>query len=94
MHFRPLTILILFIVSNTLLMSQADPGLAVSVVICTRNRADLLADVLRTLCEQALDASRYEIIVVDNGSDDATGEQATAAGATVVREERRGYGSA
>jgi glycosyltransferase involved in cell wall biosynthesis len=32
------------------------------------------------------------VIVVDNGSSDGTGGLARAAGATVVREERRGYG--
>ena len=34
------------------------------------------------------------IVVVDNGSTDGTAEVARAAGAEVVREERRGYGSA
>ncbi|MSR62778.1 MAG: glycosyltransferase family 2 protein [Planctomycetes bacterium] len=34
------------------------------------------------------------VVVVDNGSSDRTGEVARAAGAVVVREERRGYGSA
>ncbi len=33
-----------------------------------------------------------EVVVVDNGSRDATAEVAAAAGATVLREERRGYG--
>jgi glycosyltransferase involved in cell wall biosynthesis len=44
----------------------------ISVVICTYNRADLLADVLQTVCEQTLDESYYEIIVVDNNSSDNT----------------------
>jgi glycosyltransferase involved in cell wall biosynthesis len=35
-----------------------------------------------------------EVIVVDNGSTDRTAEAAKAAGATVIREERRGYGYA
>ncbi len=35
-----------------------------------------------------------EIIVVDNGSTDATGDEAHAAGARVVSEPRRGYGYA
>jgi Glycosyl transferase family 2 len=35
-----------------------------------------------------------EVIVVDNASDDASAERAVAAGATVVPEPRRGYGSA
>lgn len=34
------------------------------------------------------------VIVVDNGSEDQTAEVAAAAGATVIREPRRGYGSA
>ncbi|MBK7874354.1 MAG: glycosyltransferase family 2 protein [Planctomycetes bacterium] len=34
------------------------------------------------------------LVVVDNGSKDATGEVARAAGAFVVREDRRGYGRA
>jgi len=36
----------------------------------------------------------FQIIVVDNGSDDRTSEVAQAAGAEVVREPRRGYGQA
>jgi glycosyltransferase involved in cell wall biosynthesis len=36
----------------------------------------------------------HEIIVVDNGSRDRTAERATAAGARVVSEPHRGYGSA
>jgi glycosyltransferase involved in cell wall biosynthesis len=35
-----------------------------------------------------------EVVVADNGSTDRTGDVARAAGATVVREPRRGYGSA
>jgi glycosyltransferase involved in cell wall biosynthesis len=36
----------------------------------------------------------HAVIVVDNGSTDGTGDLARASGATVVREPRRGYGSA
>jgi glycosyltransferase involved in cell wall biosynthesis len=36
----------------------------------------------------------HRIVVVDNGSTDGTGEIARRAGASVVREERRGYGYA
>ncbi|HEY6866534.1 MAG TPA: glycosyltransferase, partial [Candidatus Eisenbacteria bacterium] len=35
-----------------------------------------------------------EVVVVDNGSTDRTAAVARAAGATVVREPRRGYGAA
>jgi glycosyltransferase involved in cell wall biosynthesis len=46
----------------------------------------VIADVPRDLV--------HEVIVVDNGSTDRTAEVARAAGAWVVREERRGYGYA
>lgn len=36
----------------------------------------------------------HEVIVVDNGSQDRTAERAAAAGARVIAEPRRGYGSA
>jgi len=39
-------------------------------------------------------ANADRVLVVDNGSVDATAERAAAAGACVVREPRRGYGSA
>lgn len=45
---------------------------ALSVVICTYNRADLLAGALRTICTQTVDSSHYEVIVVDNHSTDHT----------------------
>jgi glycosyltransferase involved in cell wall biosynthesis len=44
----------------------------VSVVIPTRNRADLLSDALGSLVEQDYPADRYEILVVDDGSIDDT----------------------
>ncbi|MGH7332135.1 MAG: glycosyltransferase, partial [Candidatus Rokuibacteriota bacterium] len=36
----------------------------------------------------------HEVIVVDNGSSDTTAHEAAQAGARVVTEPRRGYGSA
>jgi glycosyltransferase involved in cell wall biosynthesis len=44
----------------------------VSVVICTFNRCDLLPGALQSLVEQSADGVRYEIVVVDNNSQDAT----------------------
>jgi len=51
----------------------------ISVVVCTRNRAALLAGTLESLAAQSLDAARYEVVVVDNWSSDATGEVAQRA---------------
>ena len=47
-----------------------------SVVICTRNRADLLGRMLESLCGQTLDRAAYEVVVVDDGSEDRTREVA------------------
>lgn len=46
----------------------------VSIVVCTFNRLDLLKGAVQTLLDQQVDASKYELIVVDNNSGDATGE--------------------
>jgi glucosyl-dolichyl phosphate glucuronosyltransferase len=44
----------------------------ISVVICTYNRVDTFVGALKTICNQTLDASFYEVIVVDNNSSDNT----------------------
>lgn len=44
----------------------------ISVVVSTYNRSDSLARVLQSLCDQTLQKSRYEIILVDNNSTDDT----------------------
>jgi len=46
----------------------------ISVVICTYNRAKSLYNTLQSLLDQTLSKSKYEIIVVDNGSTDDTAE--------------------
>lgn len=62
----------------------------VTVIIPALNEAgnirELVTEVYATL--------RAEVVVVDNGSTDATAQAAQAAGATVVTEMRRGYGYA
>jgi glycosyltransferase involved in cell wall biosynthesis len=62
----------------------------VSVVIPCLNEAEPIAGVVADVRAQGADC----VIVVDNGSTDETGIRAAAAGATVVREARRGYGRA
>ena len=65
----------------------------ITAIIPALNEAPSIAGVVQSLREQGA-VPLHEIIVVDNGSTDGTGAQARRAGATVVREERRGYGYA
>lgn len=72
-----------------------DPAMApstgptlVDVVLPTLNEAAALPGVLAGL------PLGYRAVVVDNGSDDGSGEVARRLGATVVHEPRRGFGAA
>lgn len=62
----------------------------VSVIIPCLNEEEPIAEVVREVLAQGVD----EVIVVDNGSTDATAARATAAGARVVAQPSRGYGRA
>jgi glycosyltransferase involved in cell wall biosynthesis len=44
----------------------------VSVIVCTHNRSKLLETTLISLLQQDVDCTRYEIIIVDNASQDGT----------------------
>ena len=59
---------------------------AFSVIVPVRNGGEALRLLLASLERQTLPPDRYEVIVVDNGSTDGSGEAARSAGATVVRE--------
>lgn len=54
--------------------SASDSAPLISVVICTRNRAQLLERALASVVEQEFARTDYEILVVDNGSTDRTQE--------------------
>jgi len=70
-------------------------GLEVSVVIPCLNEADGIAGVVTEARAALEDAGIHgEVLVVDNGSEDASATLAREAGATVIEELRRGYGSA
>jgi glycosyltransferase involved in cell wall biosynthesis len=67
----------------------------ISVVIPCLNEEDAVGKVVDQSLEGILRSGRPgEVIVVDNASTDRSAEVATKHGATVVREERPGYGSA
>jgi glycosyltransferase involved in cell wall biosynthesis len=67
----------------------------ISVVIPCLNEAQSIAEAVRR-ARKALDDNGYEgeVVVADNGSTDGSPALAEAAGARVVQEKRRGYGSA
>ncbi len=70
-------------------------GIDVSVVIpCLDEETTVAVCVRKALAALERMSLAGEVIVVDNGSTDASAARATEAGARVVREERRGYGSA
>jgi glycosyltransferase involved in cell wall biosynthesis len=72
-----------------------ETAVQVSVVIPCLNEAENIAQCV-AMAREALEENGIhgEVIVVDNASDDASAEIAQEAGATVVEEPRRGYGSA
>ena len=65
-------------------------GLSVGVIIPALDEEESIGSLLAEIDRELVD----EVTVGDNGSRDRTAERARAAGARVVREERRGYGSA
>lgn len=65
------------------------------MVLCTRDRAGLLAGALDSLERQDAERGRWEIVVVDNASSDGTAEVvASHPGVRCVREERIGLSHA
>jgi glycosyltransferase involved in cell wall biosynthesis len=79
----------------SLAVAEHDDELVVSVVIPCLNEEDNIERCVtraRTVLEEHRIAG--EVVVADNASEDRSAELATAAGARVVSEPRRGYGSA
>src|SRR5215472_1900043 len=77
-------------------MTLSASGVApfISIILCTRNRADLFRKSLASILAQDFPRSAYEIVVVDNASSDHTRDvaQCYATGANIryVLEERVG----
>src|SRR3954468_3394606 len=75
--------------------SDAEPALKVSVVIPCLNEAENIEEcVTRARSVMSDHGIAGEVVVADNGSEDGSAALATGAGARVVHEPRRGYGSA
>jgi len=76
-------------------VSGTERELAVSVVIPCLNEAASIEECVRR-AREALEAASMpgEVVVADNGSEDGSDRLAAEAGARVVHEPRRGYGSA
>jgi glycosyltransferase involved in cell wall biosynthesis len=66
----------------------------VSVVVPVRNGASTLDSCMHALTTQSLPRERFEVVVVDDGSDDGSAEIADAAGARVLRRSPGGAGAA
>jgi glycosyltransferase involved in cell wall biosynthesis len=75
--------------------TEAPSTRRVSVLIPCLDEAETIAECV-TSAREVLEENGLEgeVIVVDNGSTDGSGELARSAGALVVEEPRRGYGSA
>ena len=69
-------------------------SLAVSVVVPVHDGEATLADCLRALAGQSLDRSRYDVIVVDDGSTDSSAAIAERFGARLLSQDNRGPGAA
>jgi glycosyltransferase involved in cell wall biosynthesis len=77
-------------------MVMTDDGARMTVVLPALNEQATVGKQVAALLahEDLRRAGLEEVIVVDNGSTDATAAKARAAGARVVAEPRRGYGAA
>jgi cellulose synthase/poly-beta-1,6-N-acetylglucosamine synthase-like glycosyltransferase len=67
---------------------------AVTVIVPAYNAAATLPETLSALAAQTFDKALLEVIVVDDGSTDATAAVAAAHGARVIRQENRGPAAA
>ena len=75
-------------------MSETDQAALISVMIGTYNAAPYLGEAIESVFAQT--QRPLELIVVDDGSDDGTGDVARSYGdrLTLVRQERGGNGAA
>jgi len=81
--------------SATVIQDRSEPSCVLSVVIPCLNEAENIERCV-TMAREALTLAGIagEVIVADNGSEDGSAALAESAGATVIHEPARGYGSA
>jgi glycosyltransferase involved in cell wall biosynthesis len=77
-------------------MPSADTSqLAVSVLVPAFNEEGAIAETVKKIAEQRTFFRELEVVVIDDGSDDRTGEIARSLGVTLLEHEvNRGYGAA
>ena len=66
--------------------ASGDEPPSVAVVVAARDEADHVEACLEALCAQTYPASRYEVVLVDDGSRDGTGSLARAAAGRLAEE--------
>ncbi len=80
------------------MVGSAPRSTLVSAIICTRDRAPALRGALASLCAQTLDPGLFEVVVVDDGSNDDTPEVVRAFESRIplrhCRQRRAGLASA
>src|SRR5438128_127479 len=73
---------------------RSTPPTSASVIVPVRNGGPVLGACLAALVGQEWAPEQYEVIVVDDGSTDASAEIAQAAGARVISQANRGRAAA
>jgi glycosyltransferase involved in cell wall biosynthesis len=77
-----------------ILSESGESPVRISVVVPVRNAPDDLARCLGALSRQSVEPAGYEVLVLDDGSDDTTPEVARRLGARVIQQPRCGAASA
>lgn len=73
---------------------MAESGLIASVVIPAYNAASAVSACLKALADQSISRERYEIVVVDDGSQDATRHKVARLGARLLNQPHKGPAAA